>query len=757
MQRGSVVRRITLEPSALVARLDSRNLWLATASGSLVRRDARAGFTVAQSTRAFSSAISDAVFVNDTYAISCGSVVDPQNAYNVVADNTVKVFDMRNLGSTPAETIDCDESATPIKLALAEQSKSTLWVCYDSGYVETRVHGAGSDWTKIGDAYAEPVFNGEYTYTSAFCVAPTAQATIVADTEGILHVWAESSSEIQSTPQLSISGNTCVDVVATAKEKPPIGVNFDDESVSLSCIGGLDILDEPLLSCMDNVCLYDVGRPVNFVDPETTVNLRKIDAVGYMFNPRKTRRNQQVFGRTWRKQWKEGMQSSKDDELTQGRSRFLSQQQRRPQPQLQSQSQSQSQHPHRSSQQQQQQHRQAQLSQTGGSPMAEAAHLPTGISRTALSSSPIQRASTPSGISASISAAASAASAAVAAGGQSSILSSSKTPPKHLQQMRIAYSRFGVEDFDFSLYNSTRFSGLEGGVTNKHPKHIVNNVNDDSGGSSDHLCSNCNSCPWQMVLPREFRLGVSDVEGALGKRIRVLPPKIIADSVAPTKNTDGGDTNATATDGADTSIQTEDGEEGENEDEDESALHTFELVAVVSGIRDTARDREHLVVHVRDPSNPNGWLLFNDFLVQPVPEVSVVSLHDWWRTPSIAIYANSNRSDLTRCISQIVKQHPYKINTRILTSPKSILDRMLPGTSMSPNRRGNNLAKSGTAANTRVSSGQRNSAVPLTRAEAEMLEKGEFICALDAEFVVLEAAKMEVFSDGTQHRYTTDQ
>ncbi|KAJ2528969.1 poly(A)-specific ribonuclease, partial [Coemansia sp. RSA 1933] len=108
------------------------------------------------------------------------------------------------------------------------------------------------------------------------------------------------------------------------------------------------------------------------------------------------------------------------------------------------------------------------------------------------------------------------------------------------------------------------------------------------------------------------------------------------------------------------------------ESEEEPSDATYHLAAVISSIRDTPRGSEHLVVHVRNPDigdNGAGWLLFNDFLVQPVSEESVLGLNDWWRAPIVALYANADRQGLADALAAIVKQYPYKISTRILTHP----------------------------------------------------------------------------------------
>ncbi|KAJ2235940.1 poly(A)-specific ribonuclease [Coemansia sp. RSA 1722] len=949
---GSVVKRINMEASTVKMCFYDKMLVSATAQGMLNCRDIRAQTynTVVQSVAAFDSAVSDMVCADNEIFV-CGSMTDPSNAYKVVADSKVKVFDMRKLAE-PTSVIDLGEDVIPVKLWFA---KNSLWVCHDSGYVESRMRGvSGTDekWQTLGSGYAEPALS-DYAYASAFCVAPSGSVALIADTDGILHVWGE--EEPHKQPQISESGNM-PDIFANDSDTH-IGVDFDDESISLSAIS-LGPVNEQLLSGMYDGHLYDVGRPVNFVDPNTTGHLRQMDNVGYMFNPRSGKRNQQVFGRGWRNRWREGVQNGQDDaELTMGRSKFLSQQQR------------QRDHPSRH-----------------GSPRPDSTQPGArGSSSPALQSAALASAMGSANTSAAAAAAAdmstataSAAAAATATGAASSesqISGGKAAPPKQLQRMRIEYSRFGVEDFDFSLYNSTKHSGLEGDIVNSYANallqmlfycaefravalshcatdcseksclscqlgflfrmletasgvscnatqllHVLadrpeaaalalledengnpangasyvvliqrllrfvleqasaecapltfdrNRIVEQTIGFTQHVRTTCPQCrgtqtrsshafaadmdppygtsglatllaggsvsvrraemmrsgkrigihdliaqslskcettrawcaecrkfqllqtekhmvsapegylafnfpvvdsmssgannssslgvaastgtstavtasasasaagggmdaggqissPWQLSLPTEFRLVIREPTKASASSSypgsSISNPRV---QVLPAKNEE----------------KQEDSEE--NDGLETGACSTFNLVAVVSGIRDTPRGAEHLVVHVRDPSTPGGWLLFNDFLVQPVSEDRVVGLFDWWRVPSLAIYANSDRVSLTQSIDTVTRQFPYKISTRILTMPKSILDRP------SSHRRGNNA---GNKAASRVarSVNKRNEAIPLTKAEAELLESGRFRCAFDAEFVVLETAKMEVFSDGTQ-------
>ncbi|KAJ2777998.1 poly(A)-specific ribonuclease [Coemansia interrupta] len=814
LERGSVVKRFTIGTSTVSASLEKRSGMLVTASaqGTIAYRDLRSGIDVVQSVNAFGSSVGDMV-QNGSFVFACGSMVDPTNAYKVIPD-------------------------------------------------------------------------------------------------------------------------------PNAEDEQLLGVDFDDESVSLSAVG-LGPVNDRLLSSLYDRRMFDIGRPINKVDASITGNLRQIDNVGYMFNPRKGRRNQQVFARGWRAKWRNGAAAGQDDaELTLGRSKFLSQQQSQ---------------------------RRRGDSDKHGDPWPSSAQLGARISASPVSLQPKAHQS------ANI----------VELVAQMSV---GKMPPKHLRRMRIEYSRFGVEDFDFSLYNTTKCSGLEGDIANSYANALLQAIfyceelrtvilshcatdcpetyclscqlgflfrmletadgaschatqflqvladrpeaaalallEDENGNPSDgtsyavlvqrllrFILEQANmecmalsaqqdqqrqqqqriieqivgftqytntTCPQCKVTHNRsshvFAADLNPPQGTAGlaallaggsisakraemtrtgKRTGILELIVrafsrnettrawcaecrkfqllqtekyitsvpqgylalnfpIAEQTFPGANIAASTTAATATaasvsaagsgsvsvgaggsssasggsSGADAGAQmasswqtplptefcmTVSGEDASSESaspgngrvqihpakgtdetlESESESRpcsTFKLVAIISSIRDTSRGPEHLVMHTRDPHNDNGWLLFNDFLVQPVPEERVVGLNDWWRVPSIAIYANADRSQLAETVDDIARRFPYKISTRILTSPSSVLDRPISY------RRGNRsgIANAGKSGRNDV---KRNEAIPLTKSEAELLESGDFKCAFDAEFVVLESAKMEVFSDGTQEQH----
>ncbi|KAJ2641841.1 poly(A)-specific ribonuclease, partial [Coemansia sp. RSA 1694] len=258
---------------------------------------------------------------------------------------------------------------------------------------------------------------------------------------------------------------------------------------------------------------------------------------------------------------------------------------------------------------------------------------------------------------------------------------------------------------------------------------------------------------WQLSLPTEFDLCVSTSSSSSPDSAAAAAAPASGDCCPPVRV-----------------LPTSGGAESESTSDGQSVCH-MRLVAVVSSIRDTPKGAEHLVVHVREPHQPStddgsgsgsdggGWLLLNDFLVQPAAEASVVSLGDWWRTPSIALYSTSSSS---------LPPSPVSISTastHILTAPASVLDAASHTShhqSMYQSHHHQKRRAAETAAKMQheqsiprprvaVSAPRRNAAVPLTQAEAALLlTDRSFRCALDAEFVVLEAAKMEVFSDGTR-------
>ncbi|KAJ2082203.1 poly(A)-specific ribonuclease [Coemansia sp. RSA 988] len=982
---GRLVKRASVEISSSVALLGRERLVLGTADGMLAVRDPRAAFNLVQAATVFGGPVVD-LAMHGWSIFACGAQSGQDASYQPVADTTIKVYDVRNL-SQPLAPIelgaeeDEEVSVAPSRLQVCD---GELWICHDSGYAETRTLASGGQ--EVGPSYIEPALD-EYSFMSAFCITPSGQVALVADTAGILHVWSSSEE-----PLLSRDGRVA-DILERSdsmhsSEWPPCGqdVSIDDESISLSCVE-MPAIREPLLSRMGTE-RWDVGRPVSFVDPGILGSLKMMDAVGYAPNPRTGRRNQQHYGRGWRQRWKGGATGMDDDgELTHGRSKFLSQQRRwgqsaNPSPVYSS------------------------VTGDGGS-----------VSGYGSAPSSTRDAGAHAASSRSVAGSPAMKPATVVTG-----TAPSGKVPKHMQQMRIAYSRFGVEDFDFSLYNSTRWSGLEGNISNAYANallqllffsaefralmlsHCASNcpepnclscqlgllfrmlasangaschatlllrvlserpeaaalalleelngstaagataatatVGAGSGGLSYALLAQRlmrffleqtnNECQWptselplyylkpdtgdapkQRVVehvfgfPQQtrttcpvcktandreshvFSVDLEPPQGTAGlasvlagglvsvkraesqrnsrkadmlglierslarlettrawcacckkfqllqteKRITRAPVGYLAlnfPALASSQSLSGGggsvaagllSNSATATTAETTSAAVSGGAlgtqagSGLNEDgcswqmtlptsfelsvgaDDETSDHPvqvraadhsdasaadavaegdgalcpssvlggakeqFQLVALVSSIRDVRRGPEHLIVHVRDPEDPTAWLLFNDFLVQPVTEDSVVGLYDWWRVPSIAIYANAQRQQLDEVVDAVCRHHPYRISTKILTTPKSVLDvqqlqyqqqlRQQPSylQRSNPGRLG---SPSSLQNNNNNNSRMRNRAVPLSKVEAGLLERGEFKCALDAEFVVLEEAKMEVFSDGTR-------
>ncbi|KAJ2668660.1 poly(A)-specific ribonuclease [Coemansia sp. RSA 1085] len=861
LQAGRVVQRKGVDAS-VSALAFSDMLFLGTATGELAMRDPRASFSLSYTVTASTGAVSSIALHDNHVFVACQEM------------STVSVYDKRNM-SQPAGSIACD--GRPVQL---HAGKSDLWISYTEGFVDTRTFA--SQCSDVGMGYAEPALS-EYAFVAAFAVAPSEQALLIADTEGVVHVWSD-----HEQPQLSVTGRQ-PELLAGRYALQDVDsswysqVSLDDENVSLASVE-MPLVDSPLLSRMDADLLDDVGRPACFVDAGVLSSLKMLDNVGYAPKPHSMRRNQLPFCTPgWRKAWRSGQHD--DNELTRGRSKFLSQQRR------------------------------------SAHGRASASAVPS------------------------------------AAATEGSV-------PKHLRQMRIEYSRFGVEDFDFSLYNSTQWSGLEGNVRNSYANALLQVLffcpefrqlaqSHCAGSCAEATCLSCQlgllfrllqsaqgqSCHATLLLhvlaqrPEATALAVlEDTHGHATAAYAVLVQRLmrlvleqanvdcrrmvldsnqepsaeasivertfgfpqLATTTCPSCNaahfreshvfsldldlpqsatggagsTSGGvgsglaavlaggsasvrraesmarlgrsqklgfldfvnravvrdDTQrawctsckkfqllnsekrmasapeayltlnfplppSEAVSGAaglelGASSPSLDGSSGSNassksaanpwqmalptefnlqvaetqvqalsiEDSSELAegkVARFKLVAVISSIRDTRRGPEHLVAHIRDPDDAQSWLLFNDFLVQRVRVDSVTAFYDWWRMPSVAVYANSDRtSSLQDIIQTVAQRFPYKISTRILTAPRSSLD---PLQTTALQQRQQRVRKGMASRRGLYSARTRNEAVPLFKAEAELLERGKFACALDAEFVVLEDAQMEVFSDGTRH------
>ncbi|KAJ2866522.1 poly(A)-specific ribonuclease [Coemansia aciculifera] len=854
LEMGSVAYRASVESSVVAVDYRPDALFMATSSGDLVLRDPRAGFSVSLAKRAaFGSGpgchATDMVRTMDTRVFACGSPSTNAAEY-AEPGAVVRLFDVRKM-SEPVLDLEPEYSHVPVRLYADEE---LLWICHDSGLLTARSLAVDSMDVAPppAEAYAEPPLSS-YAYMSAFGVAPSGSVAVVSDTDGILHVWSDSTEPQMST---GIASDLYVPPVVFDNDGPLV----DDESVPLSSIQMGAPVDSPLLSCMDNEWQYDVGRPVAYVEARVLGSLKQMGAVGYAPNPRTQRRNQQPFASpAWRQSWRNagGPADDDDDELTRGRPKFISQQQRS---------------------RRNQDAVSARASSRSGDPADRStADLATSVDQ--------QQATT-------------------------------ALAPSQLRRMRIEYSRFGVEDFDFSLYNGTRWSGLEGDVSNAYANALLQLLYFADGfcnivvaHSRDDRCSDasCLSCHLGFL----FRM-LSDANGAschASLLLRVLAERPEAAALALLEDADGNPATATpyavlaqhllrfvleqvaneckltseppigfaqrthtvcpacgtaaertahvfAADleppqgsaalasllaGGAASVRRADTQRASDQPADFLSLVSralarsdttrawcagcrsfqllrtdkritappagilalnfpvldaawqlslpnefdlevsadgdcpvralppgegtgqqcrMQLAAVVSSIRDTPKGAEHLVVHVREPQSAGGgWLLLNDFLVQPVAESSVVTLGDWWRTPSIALYALASGCEETLRVETPVTQchtPPSISSTLILTAPTSVLDSSThkgqPTLTMHQRRRAAKAVKPHhSIPRTRLAAAKRNMAVPLTQAEAvRLLTDRSFRCALDAEFVVLEAAKMEVFGDGTR-------
>ncbi|KAJ3333266.1 poly(A)-specific ribonuclease [Blyttiomyces sp. JEL0837] len=151
------------------------------------------------------------------------------------------------------------------------------------------------------------------------------------------------------------------------------------------------------------------------------------------------------------------------------------------------------------------------------------------------------------------------------------------------------------------------------------------------------------------------------------------------------------------------------GEEDGGE-EDKSAVW-YELTALVAEIR-SGKEAFHLVAHIK--REQQDWLLFNDFLVQPVsaPEVTFIRK---WKIPVILQYSRVDWKDVV------------DLSTFTNNDVKNVLQQM-------------------TFVNRRKDLNY--NFTPLTNDEVP--KSPGFLCAIDAEFVALSKEETEIRSDGSR-------
>ncbi|KAI8846356.1 ubiquitin carboxyl-terminal hydrolase-domain-containing protein [Chytridium lagenaria] len=144
-----------------------------------------------------------------------------------------------------------------------------------------------------------------------------------------------------------------------------------------------------------------------------------------------------------------------------------------------------------------------------------------------------------------------------------------------------------------------------------------------------------------------------------------------------------------------------------------SSYAIYELKSTITEIR-LDHDKPHLVALVK-PNESDKWHIFNDFLVEPVPDTEAVFCTRW-KVPTVLTYV---RVDIENCLDMELLA-AQRIRPEILTNTTLI------------NRR-------------------KDLAIhykPLLPSEIPA-EPG-FLCAIDAEFVALNKEELEIRSDGTR-------
>ncbi|KAJ3219092.1 poly(A)-specific ribonuclease [Dinochytrium kinnereticum] len=153
--------------------------------------------------------------------------------------------------------------------------------------------------------------------------------------------------------------------------------------------------------------------------------------------------------------------------------------------------------------------------------------------------------------------------------------------------------------------------------------------------------------------------------------------------------------------------------EGSDLELDRKDCTIYELQSSISEIR-LEHDKQHLVAFVK-PTDSDKWHIFNDFLVEPIPNAEV-TFCTRWKIPAILTYVRVDLNDVLDMepLSKERIQPEILTNTVLLNRRKELLIQFTP------------------------------------LVAAEIPTEPGFLCAIDAEFVALNKEELEIRSDGTR-------
>ncbi|KAH6566063.1 hypothetical protein BASA50_010163 [Batrachochytrium salamandrivorans] len=372
--RGNIVKEIPLE-EPIVAMRRGQMMVHATASGQVQFRDPNT-MQVQHTISAHAGAIADLDIIGNTMA-TCGfSTRDG----TLLADRLVKLYDIRTMRLLPPISF----SSSPEYLRFHPRQPSLLYIMSKTGAIQIcdTMSQSYSAVTFLRAEMAGPV--------SSFDISSNGETFAVGDETNSCSVW--STKAANGFNQYSRPSEYRSMFFATPEAKIL-------DVTPLSAVG-MPIYTEELLSAWPNSLLVDIGRQQPRIPPEVLKNVKMCDFVGYVRDmPLKRNQNLIASIRT------SALSTSSSPGINEPK--FRSQQQR---------------------------DKLRQLLKSG--------------SHVIKSASTLSGTTTPDGEPLAIAA-------------------------HNWRKIEIKYSKFGVEDFDFGFYNSTKYGGLETHIQNSYCNSLL--------------------------------------------------------------------------------------------------------------------------------------------------------------------------------------------------------------------------------------------------------------------------------------------
>ncbi|PSK54749.1 hypothetical protein B9Z65_3838 [Elsinoe australis] len=267
VEKGVVAETLPCEGAYTLMKRGGQHICAAAADGHIHILEANA-FKIVRTWKAHSGWIND-MDVRSEILVTCGW--SPRQQHGFMLDHLANVFDLKNLSPLPP-------------------------VPFPPGAAFVRMHPRMSTTcivaSQTGLMYAVDIMNPDVpsmkhanifdTHLLALDLAPSGEALALTDAQCAIHLWG-SPTKIQFTEYSNPTG-----FADPAQPTPPL--DWSPE-IPLNLIG-MPYYRDTLLSSWPSHFVHEVGAPPTKIDPKILASLKRAEMGGYAPWPRKTRRYQ---------------------------------------------------------------------------------------------------------------------------------------------------------------------------------------------------------------------------------------------------------------------------------------------------------------------------------------------------------------------------------------------------------------------------------------------------------------------------------